>query len=58
MNEPSKRLICRTKDWSCNIPIDYAVEDENTVRAYRNKEIVGFFDLGAVDVLYVTEARQ
>lgn len=45
-----KRLVVRGKDWFFNI-----VMDGDVVYAYFDGELVGFFDLGIVDALWVTE---
>ena len=57
MNEPSMRIVVRGRNWYCNLSFDEKVDDENTVRVYRDGNLVGFFDLGAVDVLYITETK-
>ena len=52
------RLIVRWRDGYCNIPITHLVWEENIVWAFNEDEKVGFFDLGAVDVLYVSEQEE
>lgn len=39
-----------------NIPIDgYAVVDSDVVELYRNEELVGVFDMGVLDIWYVSK---
>lgn len=49
-----KRLVVRGKDWYCNICVTKTVLDGNVLYAYNNGDLVGFFDLGVVDALWVT----
>lgn len=49
-----KKLVVRTKEWYCNIPADYLEENEGMVRAYLNGNLVGVFDLGVIDVIYLS----
>lgn len=50
-----KRLVVRGKDWFCNLPVTKTVLDGDTVFAYLDGDLVGFFDLGIVDALWVSE---
>lgn len=52
-----KRLVVRGKDWFCNIAVTRTMMDGDVVYAYFDGELVGFFDLGIVDALWVTEKR-
>jgi len=58
MNEKTSKLIVKAKDWYCNIPVTHIEKDGPVVCAYNGVHFVGMFDLGAVDVLYVTEMRE
>lgn len=52
------KLIVKGRDWYANLPITKVVKEENTVFAYYDDTFIGFFDLGAVDVLYISEERE
>ena len=50
----NRKCVVRGKDWHINIPADYLEENEGIVRAYLQGHLVGVFDLGVVDVLYLS----
>lgn len=52
-----KRLVVKWRDGHCNLPITHIRREECVIEAYRDDEFVGMFDLGAVDMLYVTEVK-
>lgn len=53
----TKRIV-RARDWYCNIPIMRIERDGSVVYAYLGDKFAGMFDLGSVDVLYITETRE
>lgn len=53
-----KRIIVKGKDWHCNIPVTDVVRDGNVVFAYSNGDFVGMFDLGSVDIIWVSEEQK
>jgi len=52
-----KHLVVRWRDGHTNLPITRIEHIGDVVYAYQDKELVGFFDLGSVDALYVSEDR-
>lgn len=50
-----KRLICKWKNGYCNIPVDRAERIGDVVFAYRSGDFVGMFDLGSVELLYISD---
>lgn len=52
-----KRLIVRWKDSHTNIAVDLIVREGDVIWAYLAGELVGFFDLGCVDALYLTNQK-
>ena len=55
--ERVQRLIVRGKDWYANIPVTRIEKVEDVVFAYLGDAFVGMFDLGAVNMLYITGER-
>lgn len=58
-------LVMRSKDTNLVMKVDGIEKQEDVVYAYRKapgaltaEKFVGFFDLGSVDFLYVTEERE
>lgn len=52
-----KRCVVRFGDNFCNIEADQIWREESIVIVYNGKEIVGIFDLGFVDAIYLTETK-
>lgn len=53
-----KRCLVRfNKGESCNIEADMLCREEGIVFAYKNTELVGAFDLGCVDVIFLSEQK-
>ena len=50
-----KHLIVRWRDGYCNLTITHITRTGSVVEAFRGDEFIGMFDLGAIDVLYVSE---
>lgn len=50
-----KRCVVRFGENFCNIEADQIWREESIVIVYRGKEIVGIFDLGFVDAIWLTE---
>lgn len=50
-----KRLFVKWRDGYCNIPVTTIAKEESIIYAFRDAEFVGMFDLGAVELLYVSE---
>lgn len=48
------RIIVKGRDWHANIPVTDVRREENVIIAERDGEFVGFFDLGAVDCIWVS----
>ena len=49
------RLIVYYKpDSHVNIAADRMAEDDGIVRAYRGEQLVGVFDLGVIDMIYLS----
>ena len=53
-----KRLIVRFRDGHTNLAITHIERVGDVVFAYNGVELVGMFDLGACDALYVSEGQQ
>ena len=53
-----KRLIVRWRDGYCNLPVTHIKREDAIVEAFRGEEFVGFFDLGAIDVLYISDQER
>ena len=53
-----KKLIVRWGEEFCNLPVTHITRDGGIVEAYRGSEFVGFFDLGCVNVLYVSDMNE
>lgn len=50
-----KRLFVKWRDGYCNIPVTTITKEESIIYAFRDAVFVGMFDLGAVELLYVSE---
>ena len=50
-----KRLIVKWRDGHCNIPVTHIQRVGDVVEAYRGDDFIGMFDLGSVDMLYISE---
>lgn len=50
-----KHLIVKWNDGYCNLPVTSIQKDGAIVYAFRDAEFVGMFDLGAVELLYVSD---
>ena len=50
-----KHLIVKWNTGYCNLAVTDIEKDGGVVWAYINGEFVGMFDLGAVDILYVSQ---
>lgn len=50
-----KRLIVKWRDGYCNLPVSQITREDAVVYAFRDAEFVGMFDLGAVELLYVSD---
>lgn len=46
------KLIVKARDWYANIDATRIVREESIIFAYHGEELVGVFDLGAIDALY------
>lgn len=53
-----KKLIVRWGDEFCNLTVSHIKREGGVVEAYRGTEFIGFFDLGTVDVLYVSAMNE
>lgn len=54
---PMKRIIVKGRDWHANISVTEVRREENVVIAERDGAFVGFFDLGAVDCIWVSSEK-
>lgn len=50
-----KRLVVKWGTGFCNLAVTDIKKDGDIVWAYINGEFIGMFDLGAVDILYVSQ---
>ncbi len=50
-----KHLIVKWSTGYCNLAVTEARKDGNLVWAYLDGAFIGMFDLGAVDILYVSQ---
>ena len=48
------KLIAKMRDGYCNIAADSMTEREGMIFVYRGEKLVGVFDLGAVDAIYIS----
>ena len=49
-----KRLVVRWKDQFANIPAERIEERDGMIYAYDEKGLVGVFDLGTIDLIYLS----
>lgn len=54
MTDCSSKCVVRFKDNFVNIPADRLTEAEGMVYVYRGNELVGVFDLGFIDSIYIS----
>ena len=53
-----KRVVASWKDGFANIAADHMVEREGMIYAYNEQgEVVGVFDLGIINYIYITEGK-
>ena len=53
----TKRLIAVWEDGHCNVPATRIEYEQGYAVAFNGDEFVGVFDIGFINVLYISEAR-
>ena len=53
----TKRLIVVWEDGHCNVPCTRVEYDQGYAVAFNGDTLVGVFDIGFINVLYLSEAR-
>lgn len=53
----TKRLVVQWEDGHCNVPATRIEYEQGYAVAFNGEEFVGVFDIGHINVLYLSEAR-
>ncbi len=49
------KLVVKAPEWYCNLPVTEIKREEDLIFAYRDGQLIGVFDIGAVAALWVSE---
>lgn len=52
-----KRLVVKWRGGFCNLPITHIKRIEDVIEVYQNDEFIGMFDLGAIEMFYISDAK-
>lgn len=50
-----KRLVVKWRGGFCNLPITHIKRIEDVIEVYQNDEFIGMFDLGAIEMFYISD---
>ena len=53
-----KRCVVKYRDGFCNIPATMICREDAIVYVFNGTDLVGVFDLGYVDAIYLTEKAE
>lgn len=52
------KLIVKSDDWFCNLPVDnWEEDDKGMFRGYYKGKVMGIFDVGSINAIYITESK-
>lgn len=52
-----KRLIVKYREGHCNLTADTIVDRDGMIYAYIGDSLIGIFDPGCIDMLYLSEVK-
>lgn len=53
-----KRLVVKWREGFCNLPLSNIKRVEDVIEVYHNNEFIGMFDLGAIEMFYISDAKE